>query len=199
MPQHPEFHDCAEVLNRLDAWIDGDLDRTEAIAVEAHFDNCPACQAERRLAEEVLAELRAMPEFPVPDRVLQAVHRANRPRWGKDALSSLPAGVRRTMPAAAALAAAVLVVVLVAPRGGRTAPEYSDEEIRRASAETRLALAYVGSITRRAELRVKKRVLDEGVAAKALRDASRTIQIIGEMGVGAATPPATPDPNVKGS
>ena len=199
MPQHPDFHDCADVLDRLDAWIDGDLDRTEAMAVEAHFDSCPACQAELRLAEEVLVELRAMPEFTVPDRVLQEVRRKTRPRGVEKVLSLLPSGVRRPLPAAAALAAVVLAVVLVAPWGGRDAPEYSDEEIQRVTAETRLALAYVGSISRRAELRVKERVLDEGVAAEALRDVSRTFQIIGGMGAGAATPPATPFPTVKGS
>lgn len=199
MPQHPEFHDCEDVLNRLDAWIDGDLDRADAIGVEAHLDRCPACQAERRLAEEVLAELRAMPEFAVPDRVLQAVDRKTCPRWVETIRSSLPTGVRRRLPAAAASAAVLLAVVLVAPWGGRKAPEYSDEEIQRAAAETRLALAYIGSITRRAERRVKAKVLEEGVAAKAVRDVNRTFQIIGGMGAGAATPPATPYPTVKGS
>jgi hypothetical protein len=199
MPQYPEFDDCADVLNRLDAWIDGDLDRAEAMGVEAHLEGCPACQAERRLAEGVLAELRAMPEFAVPDRVLDEVDQQTRPRGSRKVLSLFPPAVRRPLPAVAALAAAVLAVVLVAPWGGQDAPEYSEEEIHRATAETRLALAYFGSITRRAELRVKQRVLDEGVAAKAVRDVSRTFQIIGGMGAGAATPPATPYPTVKGS
>ena len=199
MSQHLEFDDCADVLDRLDAWIDGDLDLSDARAVEAHLDSCPACQAERRLAEDGLSELRAMPEFDVPDRVLQAVHQQTRPGGVDKLLSSLSSVVSRPLPAAAALVAVVLAVALVVPWGGRDAPEFSDEEIRRVTAETRLALAYVGSITRRAELRVKQRVIDEGVAAEALRDVSRTFQMIGGMGAGAATPPATPFPTVKGS
>jgi anti-sigma factor RsiW len=199
MPQHPEFHDCDGVLNRLDAWIDGDLDRAEAIGIEAHLERCPACQAERRLAEQMLTELRAMPDFGVPERVLQAVERKTRPRWVETIRSSLPSEVRRRLPAAAAFAAVVLAVVLVAPWDWRRGPEYSDEEIQRAAAETRLALAYIGSITRRAERRVKEKVLEEGAAAKAVRDVNRTFQIIGGMGAGAATPPATPYPTVKGS
>ena len=69
MSQRVEFDGCADVLDRLEAFIDGDLDRAEAIAVEAHLAGCAACHTEHRLAEEVLTELRALPEFEVPETV----------------------------------------------------------------------------------------------------------------------------------
>ena len=199
MSQQVEFDGCADVLDRLDAFLDGDLDRAEAIAVEAHLAGCSACQAEHRLAEEVLIELRALPEFEVPAPVLEAVSSETGAGGWEKFSAIVGSAVRRPLPAAAAVAAVVVAVVLVSPWGGRQSSQYSEEEIRRATEETKLALAYVGDITRRAELRVKEKVLDQGVAAKTVRDVSRTFQIIGGMGAGAANPPATPQPTVKGS
>ena len=199
MSQRVDPDRCAEILDRLDAWIDGDLEESEAAAMQAHVDGCESCRRERQQAEEVVAELRAMPEFDVPQRVLQAVHRRTRPRAMDRIHSVFEGAVRRPLPAVAALAAIVLMVVLVSPWRGQQGPQYSDEEIMRAAAETKLALAYVGSIARRAELRVKESVLDERVATKTMRSVRRSLQILGEAGSATVDPPATPQPKLKGS
>jgi hypothetical protein len=199
MPQYSELDRCADVLDRLDAWIDRDLDEAEAAMVEAHLAGCESCQAERRLAEEVVAELRAMPEFEVPARVLQTVRRKTRPGVWERLHSFFEGTIRQPLPTMAALAAVVLMVVVVSQWSGRQEPQYSDEEIRRATEETKLALAYVGILAQRAELRVKEEVFDRGPAARTVRRFGRTFQIIGEMGAVAATPPTTPQPTVKGS
>ena len=199
MSQRVDSDRCAEVLDRLDAWIDGDVDESEAATMQAHVDDCEACQRERRLAEELVAELRAMPRFEVPERVLRAVDRRTRPGVVEKIHSFLEGIVRRPLPAMAAVAAVLVAVVVMTPWNRSSVPEYSEQEISRAADDLRLAFAYVGDVTRRAEVRVKERVFDEGVAAQTLRSVRRSFRIIGEVGTTATGPAATPQPTVKGS
>jgi hypothetical protein len=199
MSQRVEPDRCAEILDRLDAWIDGDLDQTRAAAMQAHIDGCESCRHERQLAEEVLAELRVMPEFEIPERVLNAVYRKTRPGVVEKLHSIIEGAVRRPLPAMASVAAVLLLVVVISPWDRKSAPEYSDQEISRAAAELRLAFAYVGDITRRAEERVKERVIDESVAAQTMLGVSRSLGIIGGVGTTLTGPAATPQPTAKGS
>jgi len=199
MSQHAEPDRCAQVLELLEAWIDGDLDEAEAAAVKAHVDQCESCRAEQQLAEAVVVELRALPEFDLPERVLQAVREKTRPTLAQRLRSFFDDLVSRPVPALAAVAAVVLVVLVLSPSPRPTEPEYTDQEVARAVAETRLALAYVGSIAQRAELRVKERVLNEGAAAQTVRGVRRSLRVIGDAGVATADLPATPRPQVKGS
>ena len=199
MSQHAEHDRCAQVLELLEAWIDGDLDEAEAAAVKAHVDQCESCRAEQQLAEAVVVELRALPEFDLPERVLQAVREKTRPTLAQRLRSFFDDLVSRPVPALAAVAAVVLVVLVLSPSPRPTEPEYTDQEVARAVAETRLALAYVGSIAQRAELRVKERVLNEGAAAQTVRGVRRSLRVIGEAGVATADLPATPRAQVKGS
>ena len=199
MSQHAEPDRCAQVLELLEAWIDGDLDEAEAAAVKAHVDQCESCRAEQQLAEAVVVELRALPEFDLPERVLQAVREKTRPTLAQRLRSFFDDLVSRPVPALAAVAAVVLVVLVLSPSPRPTEPEYTDQEVARAVAETRLALAYVGSIAQRAELLVKERVLNEGAAAQTVRGVRRSLRVIGDAGVATADLPATPRPQVKGS
>jgi anti-sigma factor RsiW len=179
MSQRADFERCAEVLERLDAWIDGDLDKAESTAVEAHVDHCESCRAELRLAETVVAELRALPDFDIPEKVLKAVGKASRPTLAEKLRTFLENSILRPVPALAAVAAVVLMVLVLSPWRRPAEPQYTDQEVARAAAETRLALAYVGSIAQRAELRVKERVLDDGAAAQTVRGFQRSLQVIG--------------------
>ena len=199
MSQRADLDNCESILIRLDALIDGDLDDAEAAAVKAHLDQCESCQAEQQLAEAVVAELRALPEFDIPERVLQTVRRKTHPALAERIRTFLEDSMLRPVPAVAALATVVLMVLVLSPWSGPTDPQYTDQEVARAAAETRLALAYVGSIAQRAELRVKERVFDEGAAAETVRGVRHSLQIIGEAGAAAADLPATPRPQVKGS
>jgi len=199
MSQHADSGCCADVLERLDAWIDGDLDDAEAAAVKAHVGRCETCQAEQLLAETVVAELRSMPEFDVPEKILQAVRKETRSTFAERLRAFFDDFVFRPVPALAAVAAVVLILLVLFPWSRPTEPQYTDQEVARAAAETRLALAYVGSIAQRAELRVRERVLDQGAAAQTVRGVRRSLQVIGEAGAAAADLPATPRPQVKGS
>ncbi len=183
--------DCVDVLDRLDAWIDGDLEASEAARVKAHVDGCSGCREERQSAEEIRAELRGMPELDPPERVLALV-RNRRPiakKW--PGAFNFPLTLRPVQAAIAMAAAAILLAVAV-PWGGRSGSPYTDLEIRRAQAETRLALAYVGDAARRAERGVRKKVLDERDFPATVREISRTLSWAGETG--AAQPTVSPSP-----
>lgn len=199
MSRHLDLYSCADVLERLEAWIDGDLDDGAAAAVKAHVDRCESCRAEQELAKTVVAELRALPEFDLPERVLQAVREKTRSKLAEGLREFFGGFLSRPVPAFAAVVAVVLMVLVLSPARRPTEPQYTDQEVARAVAETRLALAYVGSIAQRAELRVKDRVLNEGAAARTVRGVRRSLHVIGEAGGAAAESPATPTTHMKGS
>ncbi len=199
MSPYVEGECCADILERLDAWIDGDLDAAEAAAVKEHVDHCDSCQAERQLAEAVVAELRSMPEFDVPQRVVQRIRGKTRPTLIDRSRIFVEDHRIRPAPAFAVAAAVVLLVLVVSPWRQPTEPQYTDREVARAVAETRFALAYVGSVAQRAELRVKERVLNQGAAGKTVRGVRRSLQVIGEAGAATADLPVTPRPQLKGS
>jgi anti-sigma factor RsiW len=200
MPQRAEARPCEWVLERLEAWVDGDLNEAGHASVMTHVESCESCQRERFLAEEVAAELRALPEFELPDAVVRAVDRRTRPGVVESLFTSLNGVCRRPFPVMTALAAVVAMIVILSPwPNNSSGPEYSEQEITRAAHEVRLAFAYVGAITKRAEVRVTERVLDHDVAAKTVRGVRKSLQFIGEVGSGLPEPPATPQPTSKGS
>jgi anti-sigma factor RsiW len=199
MSLHADSERCAEVLDWLDAWIDGELDEARAAAVQAHIDQCDSCRAEWQLAETVVSELRALPEFDIPERVLRTVRKKPLPPLAERLRAFLADTVFRPLPGLAAIAAVVLLVLVLSPWRRPPEPQYTEQEVARAAAETRLALAYVGDIAQRAELRVKQRVLEQGVAVQTARGFRRSLELIGEAGSASADLPATPPPQEKGS
>jgi len=191
--------DCAEFLDLLDAWIDGDLEVSEASRLQTHFDGCSSCREEHQFAEEIRAELRGMPEFRPPERVLAAVREATNPTANERA-SGVPGWLTlRPVPAAIAVAAVAVLLFVVVPRGERPGAHYTEREIRRATAETRLALAYVSDATRRAERGVRKKVLEEREFPATVRGISRTLSWAGETGAAQPTAPPSPTNTSKGS
>jgi hypothetical protein len=195
MSQRVDLDRCSEVLDRLDAWIDGDLDATEADGIATHVDCCNSCQIAKREAEELISALRSLPEFEIPERMLQSVRGRAAQGFVSRLGEALRGSILRPMPALAAAATVVLAFVVLFPWRSPTVPEYADHEITRAAEETKLALAYVGGVARRAEIRVTERVLEEGVAAQTVRGISRSMKIIGGAATAAADMPATPLPH----
>jgi len=192
--------DCAEVFDRLDAWVDGDLEASEASRMQAHVEGCSGCREEHRFAEEIRAELRGMPELDPPERVLAAVQEAAGPTASERLNGVLGWLTLRPAQAAVGVAAVAILLLAIVPRSERSQPQYTDREIRRATAETRLALAYVGNAARRAERGVRKKVLEEREFAATVRGISRTLSWAGETGVAQPTTvPASPTNTSKGS
>jgi len=93
---HPETRDL------LGPFVMGDLDPSEARAVEEHLEDCPSCREEAetlRLAHERLLEFAAASEAPPP-------HLKDR------AVAGLPRPAPRRIPSWVAAAAAVLLLAL---------------------------------------------------------------------------------------
>ncbi len=173
--------DCEEVLESLEAHLDGDLDGAATAAVEAHVAGCADCAAELELAAAVCRELRALPRVDAPPAVLRAVFRqageARRFRWR-------PAAPVR--PAWAALAAAVFAAVIVAAglrlgpfdsglREPQVVDAVADAEVVRATEEARFALAYVARVSRRTGLKLRQDVLPEHLVDPSVRSLTRAL------------------------
>lgn len=170
MPQSFEPLRCDQACDRLEAWIDGDLDRQAADEVRRHVEGCPSCRRELELAEEVRATLRDLPGFEPPARVLQAV---------RSATVEQPApivGWTRPVAAVTAVAAAVLLALSLAPERKASTPQTNAAEVERVTAETRLALAYLGSAARRAEARVKSSVIEDRAVVATLNGVSTSLR-----------------------
>jgi anti-sigma factor (TIGR02949 family) len=157
---------CADVLELLEAHLDGDLSRDEAAAVSAHIKGCAGCAREEALADAVRAQLRELPEFDTPPRLRAAV------RWavGREA----PASRRRLRPLLAAAAAVTLAIAIGAVwwQRSQTRPSLDDPEIARATAEARYALALVGEVGRRAAI---EELLGERVVSPTVRGIVRSL------------------------
>jgi len=52
------------VTEKLALWVGGDLTEQEALSVQAHLDNCPACRSEASAYREAMSGLRTQPVLP---------------------------------------------------------------------------------------------------------------------------------------
>jgi hypothetical protein len=121
---------CEEALDLLEPSLDGELTPGEERRLRSHLEGCGACAAELNLAARIQKELRALRAavLPFPQRGV--------PRPG------------RLLAAAAMLALAIGGGVLLQNARPKPAASPSPEEIARATAEARYALAYVGRVSR---------------------------------------------------
>lgn len=75
---------CGE--EKLGAWIDGTLDKSEAAAVAGHLEGCPACRrlaSELRLLDDALENLPGAPEREELARNTMAAFRTERRKEGQ--------------------------------------------------------------------------------------------------------------------
>ncbi len=101
---------CEEVRGRLDDWVEGKLDGSEAESVAAHVAGCDACRAEARALEELLSGAAGLPREIRPPRDLWAGIDA---RLG-EAPTQARAPRRAGLPAWALVAAALALVIVTA-------------------------------------------------------------------------------------
>jgi anti-sigma factor (TIGR02949 family) len=168
---------CDEALSLLDPWLDGDLPPEEAGRLRAHLDRCPACAAELALARRIQRELRALPQPDCPPELIQRVVRT-----GRGEVVPFPSRTRmaRTMRMRITAAAAVLALAV---GGGslflhlqqQQQRQPSPEQVAQATRDARLALAYLGKVTRKAGLDVRDEVLEKRLVVPAARSVSRSL------------------------
>jgi len=172
--------ECAAVLPLLEPYLEGELSPAESKAVREHLARCAACAAELRLATDIRDGLRGLPELDAPPAVLAKV----RTEAGAARVLPLPRPeIRRPRPLAlaAALAVALLgAVLLFHLLGSSRPPQPTPQEVARATAEARYALAYVGQVSRRAGLELKDEVLPRHLVAPAARTLTRSLEEIPE-------------------
>jgi hypothetical protein len=143
---------------------------------------CPSCAAELELAAKIQRELRRLPLLDCPPEVVERARDSSggavvpfRPRQRALAL-------RLAVAAALLLAVGGAVLFLRVQR-----PQPSRREIAQATAEARIALAYLGKVTRRTSLNLRDDVLQKRLVEPAGRSVSRSL---GEM----SSLTAEPDP-----
>ncbi len=91
----PDRDRCADVLRRLDEFLDRELAEDEMELVRHHLEDCSVCAAEMRFEASVLNEMRSkLRRIAVPpalrDSVRRAIGRAARPEGGSEPGSSEP-------------------------------------------------------------------------------------------------------------
>jgi anti-sigma factor RsiW len=147
--------DCRQALLWIEPSLDGELMPAVDALLRRHLEACPSCAAERALAGEIQRGLRALPLPDCPPEVLERVRRAGAQAGAHAGSRILPFPARRLR---AALAAAVLALAV---GGGaaflveRREDRARSEELARATAEARFALAYVGRVSRRTGLELR--------------------------------------------
>ncbi|MBN2080966.1 zf-HC2 domain-containing protein [bacterium] len=70
--------DCKKIQKQIFRFIYGESDEYELRAIKAHLEICNACEAEQKIIEEILVQIKSgVPDDPVPDgfkeRVLSQV------------------------------------------------------------------------------------------------------------------------------
>lgn len=162
-----ETMSCDEARELLEPWLDGDLPARQAALVRAHVDRCAGCAAELDLATLIQRELRSLPQHDCPPEVLQRVLDTGREGRGQvvpfESRRRIRTGAAQgfRIAVAAALLAAIVggVSFLIPDRSPVSQP--SPDEVAQATRDARLALAYVGQVTRRAGLDLRDDVLRE--------------------------------------
>lgn len=173
-------HDCTRALSLIDEQVDGELTPDSEQQLAAHLDRCERCRAELELSKAIRGELRSMPQFDTPERVVAAAKRRIRTRSSRIAAARMPGHVHRRVWAGLAAAAVVLcalAAVLVVPLPHRQVSKPSGAEIARATAEARLAFALIADATERAEHELRDSVLRDRILASAVRGVSKSFRL----------------------
>lgn len=166
MNRHPE------ILDHLEAYLDGDLPAGEEARLREHLAGCPSCAAELALAEKIQRELRALPLPDCPPAVLEKVRRA-----GRGEVVPFP---RRERSLGRRIAAAAAALVLALGGGvlfyqAQQPQQPSAAEIAQAEMEARYALAYISKVSQRAGLDIRDEILQKHLVAPATRSVSESL------------------------
>src|SRR5689334_4624786 len=97
---------CDEVLEKLSAFHDNELDLASSVEIERHLDTCPGCVDALDRMDQLSQRLRSdAPYYPAPDHLRERVSQAAWKGAGKRRMESSGFGVAlRTWLGAAAAA-----------------------------------------------------------------------------------------------
>ena len=175
-----EFLPCSGVLDRLEEWLDGELGPDEMVAVENHVEGCLECAREFRLARAIRNELSGLPSYTPSSDMAEAAVAATSRAHAATVPNHSWSVAKRPLQLLAVAAMVVFAVVLVGPSKSPTSPTYTEEEVQRAVADTKLALGYLGSISRRTEAQVRTKVFGDRAVSATVHGISRTLKWAGD-------------------
>ena len=168
---------CEELELHIEALVDGELEVAATASLEEHFEDCPTCAKQYRLAVDIRQELRGLPELDAPAHVLEAALKRSRRkeprRWSWLALWPTPRPA--WIAIGAVTAAALLAVMVLVPTQDPVVSERS-AEVERATEEARLALAYLDKLTHRTARDLREDVVQKRVVEPAARGLSRSLK-----------------------
>lgn len=185
---------CDDVVDRLEALIDGELADDERLIVERHLNGCTSCAEELEHAVDSVTALRALPELDVPDLVIERARETvvlDTPKTEADTRIRR----RRRWLAAAAVVAGIVGTSSVM----RRPPPQPDAEALRAAAEVRFALATMGEITERANRIVRARIIDSGPIPQSFSSLARSLEPLTSHQSTDAAPAPSDEPAHEGS
>ena len=67
---------CNDILKRLDAWVDRELPRREARALEEHLDQCLACRKKAQALVHLARALDELPPLAAPRKLSRQIRQA---------------------------------------------------------------------------------------------------------------------------
>lgn len=116
---------CQEVMSMLSAYIDGEVQTSDAETIKTHLSECDSCAAECKALQSMTGILRTTPEVEPPAFLLAQIEAATVNRTGfltriQRAFDRVPVMVRwATAPAAAAI---ILLGILLSNNGSIESP-----------------------------------------------------------------------------
>jgi anti-sigma factor (TIGR02949 family) len=161
---------CADALDFLEPYLDGDLPPRETERLREHLGSCAACAAELALAERIQRELRSLPQLDCPPEVIERVVRR-----GRGEVVPFPG---RREPLRWRIAAAAAVVALGLGGGSlfvHFQHQREQQQVAQATQEARFALAYLGRATHNVGLDVRDEVLQKRLVIPTTRSVSRSL------------------------
>jgi len=179
---------CSWVDERIDLFIDDELSQDESAALSGHIEECKGCAEDIAFARSMLAELHALPEHRCPGGVVSRAaseieHRSltigeRVGAWIDTQLSTL----LRPAMAAMVVIAVVVGVFVMSQRGSINKNDTMTAEA--ASNEVKMAFAYVGKYTMRADKIFREDVMGGRVVPamdKAMRESGSSAFSMGIM------------------
>lgn len=176
-----ENHNCRQVQDLLEAFLDDTLSGDEKKRVESHVHICTECQNELQIAEQVTQVLRTLPAKPCPPHVSDAVIASAqeerdglRQRFAQGWLDLKPRLHWRPIFATAVIAVLAIFATLTLERREPHYPPITPEELARVELDVKWTLAYLGHLSQKTGLSVRDKVIEPEIVAPIQR-ALRTV------------------------
>lgn len=148
---------CQEACRYLDAWVDGELDPTAALHVEAHLATCAACRSEAELLHTLKRTLAGLREqTPAPPRLRSQLAMLLDAEDSRQT-DQTRAQSKRKHAAGFAVAGAALAGLVLATRGDVAGRAAGGEDVSRAGIVPQLLENIVQGHTRELPVEVSGR------------------------------------------